>query len=833
MKNLKGTLRAGLRPLHRVMILSGTSLLVSGLGWAQDWRLVAPPPPANPSSVALAPNDASRVFLSAETDGVWEIKSPNTTFRWTFVTPYTAACPDPNTCPHPGLYEVHMTRFLAAPNTAGNQRVLYVLGAYGHVEISRNDGGSWASAGNPDPVPASRSPWAALAIDPVDATGNTLLAGGLGMISLSLNGGANWDTRLNLTATPRPVFTDIEYANPQYVWAATADAPAYPEQGGIHGVCSGVYRSVNYGYDWTPINVGAGDANCVYAIAPFTVAQNPGNGAYAATKGGLWRTTDGGASWQPIALPAPVGMGRVADVFYAPLPTPTVYAAAALADPNFGAIYQSTNGGQSWSLVTGLPNGAGWRVNAIGGTPLDSNTLYVAYGNGEVHKVPYNQTSRVSGAHAGYPMATVAIIPPNPETDIYVGMVCQGGVYQKRVDDTWRIMTQPTVPPNLPYVQYHYAMRLVQHPTNRDITYVTDGDAVWCTQNGGTTWQVKFLGAQPCLPPQSGTCSVHLHGLAMAPSMLSRLYVGSGYGNWGTHSHGNSQNRVWRANNGGANAGDWAEVTGPGFPQPPANSCCHVDAGNPTACQPSMGPCQVAPGADSAHCGCSSVYSLAVSPSNPHLLFAGTFGSENDPGKTVMGRGLGVARGQSTDNGNTFSWATINNGLCPDGMSQNCLPTAPTPGSLSLFVGTVVIDKEGNYVYIATLNGIYSMPVGGNTWTDIVGNQTPTRRFEAIAVDPNNSNILYAGTSELGINPPGNPPPAKIFKGLFDGVNWTWQEMTFPTPAMQPLAWSDRYRVRDIQAIAPTNGQTKAYAVIEGSGIYSFNQSGIMRVGRR
>ena len=80
-------------------------------------------------------------------------------------------------------------------------------------------------------------------------------------------------------------------------------------------------------------------------------------------------------------------------------------------------------------------------------------------------------------------------------------------------------------------------------------------------------------------------------------------------------------------------------------------------------------------------------------------------------------------------------------------------------------------------------------------------------------MDPVDPKILYAGTSEL----PFSGSPARIYRSLDSGDSWSPMNMQ-----MEPLAWSDQYRVRDIQV-----GTDRAYAVVEGSGTYMLNKATI------
>ena len=283
------------------------------------------------------------------------------------------------------------------------------------------------------------------------------------------------------------------------------------------------------------------------------------------------------------------------------------------------------------------------------------------------------------------------------------------------------------------------------------------------------------------------------------------------------------QGRIWRSENSGTS---WTEIT-TDFPPPPPGVICDLTVPPPNP------PIQD---------GCYSLNSIAVHPTNPQIAYVGTFGHENYSWDKASGQGIGVVRRYSTDGGNTWRWEKVNRGLCPDGMYQGCSTTAePSAGSWSLFVGTITIDHATPTpnVYIATMNGLYKMPLGGSQWTDISPNLNPPhsynctemddcRRFESIAVSPNNPNVLYVGTSQKAPNIPGTERPARIYRSTDGGATWTaWIMPTPPNQGVPYRAWASQYRVRDIQV-----GTSKAYAVIEGSAIYWIDVSNTLRPGR-
>lgn len=103
------------------------------------------------------------------------------------------------------------------------------------------------------------------------------------------------------------------------------------------GTPKGIYRSLDYGKTWTPINLGAVN---LY-VSSFAVN---GQSIFAGTKDrGIFRSTDNGDSW----MAANVGLGSQ-NVNIVLVKGTTIFTVAG------GNIYQSTSNGDLWTLVEGV-----------------------------------------------------------------------------------------------------------------------------------------------------------------------------------------------------------------------------------------------------------------------------------------------------------------------------------------------------------------------------------------------------------------------------------------------------------------------------------------------
>jgi photosystem II stability/assembly factor-like uncharacterized protein len=125
----------------------------------------------------------------------------------------------------------------------------------------------------------------------------------------------------------------------------------------------GIWRSTDKGANWTPIwpdsNVQTMGA---FAQAPDgtlwagTGEANPPGGGLTYFGDGIYRSTDGGASWQDTGLRDSASIGRIA---VDPTHSNIVFAAAAghvARSVSQRGLYRTTDAGQTWKLVLAPPN---------------------------------------------------------------------------------------------------------------------------------------------------------------------------------------------------------------------------------------------------------------------------------------------------------------------------------------------------------------------------------------------------------------------------------------------------------------------------------------------
>ncbi|MHB8486960.1 MAG: WD40/YVTN/BNR-like repeat-containing protein [Candidatus Acidiferrales bacterium] len=242
----------------------------------------------------------------------------------------------------------------------------------------------------------------ALAIDPCDATGNTIYAGAAqGGVWKTIDGGTNWtpmtDSQLSISSgslTVDPVMGDCIGGHTGSIYYGTGEENFAFDS--FYG--AGVLISHDGGASWTKdntfVNVTSGTPSVITpqsasAAGPFIggISVDPANtqtllaavqGISSQAHSGIWRSTDGGANWTLTpptsytpALPAQFDFATgVAFDPNDPLGK-TAYAALGIpfcASSTCGAagdeeldngVYKSTDAGLTWTRLAGLDTAAG------------------------------------------------------------------------------------------------------------------------------------------------------------------------------------------------------------------------------------------------------------------------------------------------------------------------------------------------------------------------------------------------------------------------------------------------------------------------------------------
>src|SRR5260221_4845138 len=172
------------------------------------------------------------------------------------------------------------------------------------------------------------------------------------------------------------------------------------------GTGGGAFKSTDGGAHWSVANDGLTNLD----VRALALARLSPDTVYAGTGGGVFKSTDGGAHWSA----ANQGMATldVRALALDPLTPTTVYAGTfgQYVDGVFqyGGVYKSTDGGDSWSLGTITPSR--YPATAVVVDPQTPTTLYAGTPAAKLYK------STDGGA-------TWSSTRPVPSTDPYVRAV--------------------------------------------------------------------------------------------------------------------------------------------------------------------------------------------------------------------------------------------------------------------------------------------------------------------------------------------------------------------------------------------------------------------------
>ncbi|TND07824.1 MAG: glycosyl hydrolase BNR repeat-containing protein [Bacteroidetes bacterium] len=215
----------------------------------------------------------------------------------------------------------------------------------------------------------------------------------------------------------------------------------------------GVYKSTDGGTTWQPTGLSFqltdGDASLIRKVL-----VDPGNSNTLVACGvsGMYRSTDAGANWNMVMD------SLMWDMVQDPVNPSTLYAASGWvynANDGYAAIYKSTDFGSSWTMLnTGIPGTGTVQRIKLGIAPSDNTKIYA---------VTVNMQSGLHGIYKSSNSGNTWQFV-NPSENVLDGGQGQGSGGQGTYDLGFMI-----------------------HPTNSDILYV-GGVNLWGSSDGGQNW---------------------------------------------------------------------------------------------------------------------------------------------------------------------------------------------------------------------------------------------------------------------------------------------------------------------------------------------------------
>ena len=433
------------------------------------------------AEIALDPATADVVYIATASGGVW--KSTDGALSWSYA------------------WDPALTQSMGAIAVA-------------------SDGTIFAGTGEPNPG------------------GGSIVWGGTGLYRSS-DGGATWEP-IGLEDSGAIGRIVIDPADPQRIFVAAAGSLFVP--GGERGL----YRSTDGGDTWELVLAGENDTTGAADVAVDPEDPNnllvgmwdhvrlPTHRVYAGVGSGVFRSTDGGETWEEATLPgnvAPHEVGRIGVAFAASNPDRAYAIVANKLDGNGVGLWRSDDGGANWER-TGAATGAlsqssyGWWFGKVWVDPGDANRVFVAglelvesTDGGNSFRAHGNSTAGVlTGEHHVNVHADQHGMAWDPNTDGRVYVANDGGVYRSDLNGeigTW--LNSPAQG----WTQ-HYSVDVAEDNPDRIITGLQDNMCqITAPAGGSATWHKVGLcgdGLQTLINPvdptwtyacaQYGSCGV-------------------------------------------------------------------------------------------------------------------------------------------------------------------------------------------------------------------------------------------------------------------------------------------------------------------------------------
>ncbi len=204
-----------------------------------------------------------------------------------------------------------------------------------------------------------------IAIDPVN--NNRVFVAAMGKlfgtnpergVYRSTDYGENWEQVLYVSDSTGCIDIVINPSNPDIIFAAMWERIRYPRERRVGGLNSGIWRSTDGGDTWDKLSNGLPPDNEDNGRIGLAIAPGDNDIVYACYYDhpgylmGIWRSTDGGDSWESRLVSPPIedfsSFGwYFGQIWVHPADPNTVY----LGDVYF---WRSTDGGANWHDISGI-----------------------------------------------------------------------------------------------------------------------------------------------------------------------------------------------------------------------------------------------------------------------------------------------------------------------------------------------------------------------------------------------------------------------------------------------------------------------------------------------
>ncbi len=317
-------------------------------------------------------------------------------------------------------------------------------------------------------------------------------------------------------------------------------------------VSGGIWKSTDAGASWIVAN----DFMPNLVISSIVIDPTNANIMYAGTGEGFFnsdalrgvgvlKSTDGGSTWAALSSfsGSPAGFPYyVNDLYIRPDLSSTIYAAT-----NQG-VFRTTNSGSTWTYIKRGDNT--YRATQIVASATAPQTFYVAFGNFSrdgIYETTNGGTAwtKLAGGFptSGFNRISMGISKSNPLVlyAVLTDSATYGTKAIERSSDggaTWTAVVAPTDAGGGTHLgtQGWYDNVVAVHPTNENIVYI-GGINSFKSVSGGATWTQITSGYSPFIHPYM---HVDQHAMALDPNNAQVVYFGNDGGMYKSTDGGGS-----------------------------------------------------------------------------------------------------------------------------------------------------------------------------------------------------------------------------------------------------------------------------------------------------
>ncbi len=589
---------------------------------------------------------------------------------------------------------------------------------------ARSASSNWSFIG-PDVVPVNEGGAGRVNVIRFDPSNpqHMFLGSAAGGLWESVNSGQTWTSVTDLLPALSIADIAINPRNPDTMYVATGDGYGYEYNGDFWGgtYTAGVLISTDRGQTWNATGLSYSQAQTdiiqrliIHPVHPEIML--------AGTRNGIFRTIDGGASWNLVAS------GHYMDLEFNTANPDIVYAT------NDADLYRSSNAGQSWSQFYQLS--CSGRISIVT-TAANANVIYALCESGTLYRssdggISFTQPGVPGVSLYGYYDCVLAASQVDENT-----VYCGGVTIVKSTDGgvNWQAASSNAGGANYVHADNHF---IDFYPGSNTRVFSGNDGGIFRTDDGGNNWtdlsntlgikQYYRLG-QSSVDPYLIYAGAQDNGTdRLQNSSWSKVYGGDGMECLVDYTNDNNvyvsaQNGYIQKSTDGGNTFNYISPSSGAWVTP-----FIIDPVDPQTLYAGFYDVQKTVNGGSSWNSISGsiifngeVQSMAIAPSNNNVLYAASLG-------TIF---------RTDDGGN--NWTDI------------------TPGLPVLNAGITYIavsNRDPHHVWVTFTgysNGekVYSSTDGGLNWTNISGT-LPNIPVNCVVYQNLSNDIVYIGT-DIGV----------------------------------------------------------------------------------